>query len=146
MCALLYSSGTTGLPKGVMLSHLNITSNCEMLNAKVPERKLILPTTNDFQDVLPSVLPFYHIYGFTASLISKLSLGCKIVTLSKFDPMVFLTTLVEHKATSLLLVPPILLFLANSDKITKNHLNYVRSVASAGAPLGAADADRFKKM
>lgn len=146
MCTLLYSSGTTGLPKAVMLTHLNLTSNCEMLHAKLPERRLILPTTNDFQDVLPSVLPFFHIYGFTVSLLSKLSLGCKIVTLPKFDPSTFLNSLIEHKATFLSLVPPIVLFLGSSDKVTKNHLNYVRMVACAGAPLGAADADRFKAM
>lgn len=143
---MLYSSGTTGLPKAVMLSHLNITSNCEMLNAKLPERTLLLPTTNDFQDVVPSVLPFYHIYGFTVSVLSKLSLGNKIVTLPKFDPMTFLNSLIEHKATFLALVPPIVLFLGSSDKVTKKHLNYVRMVASAGAPLGASDAERFKKM
>lgn len=145
-CALLSSSGTTGLPKTVMLTHLNLTSNCEMLNAKLPHRTLFLPTTNDFQDVVPSVLPFYHVYGFTVSVLSKLSLGCKIVTLPKFDPATFLNSLIVHKATFLTLVPPIVLFLGSSDKVTKNHLKYVRMLACAGAPLGASDAERFKKM
>ncbi|KAJ6636980.1 4-coumarate--CoA ligase 4, partial [Pseudolycoriella hygida] len=145
MSTLLFSSGTTGLPKGVMLSHLNITTNCEMLNAKLPERTLLQPTTNDFQEVLPSVLPFHHIYGYTVSLLAKLSLGCKVVTLPKFDPSTFLNSLIEHKATILNLVPPIVLFLGGSDKVSEDHLKYVRMVASAGAPLGASDADRFKK-
>lgn len=57
-----------------------------MLDAKLPDKRLMLPTTNDFQDVLPSVLPFFHIYGLTVSLISKLALGCKIVSLPKFEP------------------------------------------------------------
>lgn len=83
---LPYSSGTTGMPKGVMLTHMNITCNCEQLDAKLPDKRLTLPTTNDFQEVLPSVLPFFHIYGLVVSLISKLSLGCKIVSLPKFDP------------------------------------------------------------
>lgn len=83
---LPYSSGTTGLPKGVMLTHLNITSNCEMLDVKLPDKRLMLPTTNDFQEVLPSVLPFFHIYGLVVSLVSKLALGCKIVSLPKFEP------------------------------------------------------------
>lgn len=142
---LPFSSGTTGLPKGVMLSHLNMTSNCEQLDAKLPEKRLMLPTTNDFQDVLPSVLPFFHIYGLMVSLISKLALGCKIVTLPKFEPEGFLTTLAEHKATYLNLVPPIVLFLANSNKTEARHLEHVRTVMSGAAPLGASDVERFHK-
>ncbi|KAJ6633242.1 4-coumarate--CoA ligase 1 [Pseudolycoriella hygida] len=142
---LPYSSGTTGLPKGVMLSHLNITSNCEMLDSKLPDRRLMLPTTNDFQDVLPSVLPFFHIYGLVVSLISKLALGCKVVSLPKFDPDGFLTTLAEHKATYLNLVPPIVLFLANNDKATKRHLENVRTIMCGAAPLGASDIERFQQ-
>ncbi|XP_037036724.1 4-coumarate--CoA ligase 1-like [Bradysia coprophila] len=142
---LPFSSGTTGLPKGVMLSHLNITSNCEQLDAKLPDKRLMLPTTNDFQDVLPSVLPFFHIYGLVVSLISKLALGCKIVALPKFEPEGFLTTLAEHKATYLNLVPPIVLFLANSDKTAKRHLEHVRTIMSGAAPLGASDVERFHK-
>lgn len=127
-----------------MLTHLNVISNCEMIDAKIPEKRLMLPTTNDFQDVLPSVLPFFHIYGLVVSLISKLSLGCKIVSLPKFEPSGFLTTLVEHKATFLNLVPPIVLFLANNDKATKRHLEHVRTIMSGAAPLGASDVERFK--
>lgn len=129
-----------------MLTHLNLTSNCEMLNAKLPERRTAEETTNDFQEVLPSVLPFYHIYGFTFSVLSKLSLGCKVVTLPKFEPLTFLNSLIEHKATILAIVPPIMLFLGGSDKVTKKHLSHVRTVICAGAPLGASDAERFKKM
>lgn len=147
-----------------MLSHLNMTSNCEQLDAKLPDKRLMLPTTNDFQDVLPSVLPFFHIYGLMVSLVSKLALGCKIVALPKFEPEGevsrineshfgftndknsfpgFLTTLAEHKATYLNLVPPIVLFLANSNKTEKRHLEHVRTIMSGAAPLGASDVERF---
>lgn len=61
---LPYSSGTTGMAKGVELTHRNIISNCEMLDQNVGEEKLILETTNSYQDVLPCVLPFFHIYGW----------------------------------------------------------------------------------
>lgn len=104
---LPYSSGTTGLPKGVMLSHNNISVNCEMLNVKLPDTPILLPTTRDFQEVSPSVLPFFHIYGFTVLLMSKLSLGTKIVTLPQFKPDTFLKSITDHKATMLHLVPPI---------------------------------------
>lgn len=57
----------------------------------------------------------------------------------------FLTTLAEHKATYLNLVPPIVLFLANSDKATSRHLENVRTIMSGAAPLGASDIERFQK-
>lgn len=129
-----------------MLTHSNLTSNCEMMNAKLPERTSIEPTTNDYQAVLPSILPFHHVYGFTYSVLSKLSLGCKIVSLPKFDPSTFLNSLIEHKATVLALVPPIVLFLTSSDKVTKPHLSHARLIVCAGAPLGSSDAEKLKKM
>lgn len=63
MAVLPFSSGTTGLPKGVMLSHNNIGVNCEQISVKFGEYPIVLPTTNEFQEVSPSVLPFFHIYG-----------------------------------------------------------------------------------
>lgn len=63
-------------------------------------------TNSNFQDVLPCVLPFFHIYGLTLTLLSKIVLGCKLVTLPKFAPDTFLNSLDEHKATVLHLVPP----------------------------------------
>lgn len=143
ICVLPFSSGTSGLPKGVMLTHNNITANCEMLDVNLPIHKLTLPTTNDFQDVFPCVLPMFHIYAFTIILISKLSLGCKIVTLSKFDPFDFLSMLAEHRATFLFLVPPLILFLANTEHLRPHHLKYVRTITSGAAPLGALDVQRL---
>lgn len=103
---LPYSSGTTGLPKGVMLSHENIIINSLQVGVPLPETPLVRQTTNDNQDVIPCVLPFFHIYGFTITLLSKLALGTKIVTLPAFQPDTFLKTLVEFKGTLLHLVPP----------------------------------------
>lgn len=128
-----------------MLTHNNISANCEMIDVPIPHERLILPTTNDFQDTLPSVLPFFHIYGFTVSLIAKLALGCKIVTLPKFEPDSFLSTLIEHKATFLNLVPPLVLFLANDKRATAQHMDPVRTVMCGAAPIGALDAIRLKE-
>lgn len=107
MTVLPYSSGTTGLPKGVMLSHANLVSNCEGMDVNLPYDRLIIPTTNEHQDVLPCFLPFYHAYGLIIIMLSKLALGTKIVSIPKFDVDQFLRITKEQKATFLHLVPPV---------------------------------------
>lgn len=104
---LPYSSGTTGLPKGVMLSHANITGNCEQISTGLITEPIIMPTTETFQDVCPAVLPFFHIYAFTCLMASKMAKGAKVVTLTKFSPDTFLRAMVAEKSTVLYLVPPI---------------------------------------
>ena len=142
---LPFSSGTSALPKGVMLSHRNVTSVCEMSDANIPDEPITLPTTNDFQDVLPCVVPMYHIYGLVILLISKLSLGCKVVTLPKFSPKTYLNCITEHKATVLYVAPPLAIFLGNSDLVTSRHLETVRTISTGAAPLGILDIERIKE-
>lgn len=103
---LPYSSGTTGLPKGVMLSHDNIIINSLQVGVPLPDTPLVRETTDTNQDVIPCILPFFHIYGFTITLLSKLAMGTKIVTLPAFQPDTFLKAIVEFKGTLLHLVPP----------------------------------------
>ncbi|XP_055636647.1 uncharacterized protein LOC129775675 [Toxorhynchites rutilus septentrionalis] len=140
---LPYSSGTTGLPKGVELTHTNIICNSEMLITKTGEECIIRPTTDTFQDVLPCVLPFFHIYGLTVTMISKLVRGTKLVTLPAFRPDTFLASLTEHKGSVLHLVPPIILFLSNAEMVKPEHLVSVRNIFSGAAPMGASDAERL---
>nr|XP_049462950.1 uncharacterized protein LOC120951659 [Anopheles coluzzii] len=140
---LPYSSGTTGMPKGVELTHLNIVSNSEMLAVKAGNGTVVLPTTDTFQDVLPCVLPFFHIYGLTVTMISKLRQGCKLVTLPNFKPDTFLNALAEHKGTVLHLVPPIIIFLGHHDGVKPRHTDSIRNVFSGAAPMGTPDAERF---
>lgn len=143
-CAFLpFSSGTTGLPKGVMLSHNNIIANCLQINCPLPVERIVRPTTADHQDVLPSVLPYFHIYGFTVLLASKLALGCKAVTLRQFAPDTFLKSLVHHRGTLVHLVPPIVNFLAGHPSVKAEHLQYVRSALCGAAPISESDVDRF---
>lgn len=144
VCVLPFSSGTTGLPKGVQLTHNNLTANCEMMDIPLPDQRMMLPTTNDYQDVVPCVLPFYHVYGFSFLLMSKLALGCKIVTLPRFEPATFLTALAEHKATFVAVVPPLLLFLANDERVSGRHLSNVRQMMCGAAASAECDTDRLR--
>lgn len=101
MVMLPFSSGTTGLPKGVILSHNNISSNCEMVQA------ILEVDCTKKQEVLPAVLPFFHIYGFTVIMLSRLGQGAKLVTLPQFKPEDLMKALYEYKSTMLNFVPPI---------------------------------------
>lgn len=78
-----------------------------MINSDPGNGAISNPAIGDYQDILPCVLPFFHIYGLTATMISKLAYGCKIIALPKFTPELYMATLEKHAATVLYLVPPI---------------------------------------
>lgn len=98
------SSGTTGLPKAVLLSHNNITSNIEQVTVPFPHNPIVRETDASYQDVMPCILPFFHIYGF--ALMLMLSRGVKLVTLRRFSPDTFVRSLTEHKGSVLNVAPP----------------------------------------
>ncbi|KAH8343576.1 uncharacterized protein pdgy [Drosophila kikkawai] len=136
---LPFSSGTTGLPKGVMLSHNNITSNCEQVQVSLP-----LDLTGP-QETLPAVLPFFHIYGLTVVMLSKLGQGCRLATMPCFKPDDFMRSLDQYKGSILNLVPPIALFMINHPKMTQETAPYLKIVMSGAAPIGQHDVERFLK-
>lgn len=90
-----------------MLSHNNIVVNCEQFHVPLPDTPLIPETTTNYQAVCPAVLPFFHIYGFTVCLMSKLKLRTKIISLPKFNPETFMKAVIVDKGSILHLVPPI---------------------------------------
>ncbi len=125
---LPYSSGTTGLPKGVMLTHHNLTSNLAQLEARA-----------DFGDdeVAIAVLPFFHIYGMEVLLNGALYLGGTLVTMPRFDLEQFLGLIQSHRVTRAYLVPPIILALAKHPMVDGYDLSSLRQVVSGAAPLSA---------
>ena len=132
LVALPYSSGTTGLPKGVMLSHYNLVAElCSVTG--VTDTALITP-----QDTVLAFLPFFHIYGIVAFLNLALYQGATVVTMPRFDLEQYLQLVQKHGVTILHVVPPIVLALAKHPIVANFDLSKVRGAFSAAAPLGDA--------
>ena len=138
LAALPYSSGTTGLPKGVMLTHRNLVAN---IAQTMPVERL------EDGETTVGVLPFYHIYGMTIILSMALRCGATVVTMPKFEMEDFCALVEEHGIESGYLVPPIILGLANSPVVDTYDLSSFDYITSGAAPLGkdvaAACADRL---
>jgi acyl-CoA synthetase (AMP-forming)/AMP-acid ligase II len=129
---LPYSSGTTGLPKGVMLTHTNLVTTVRQVN-----RGLRLTR----QDTVLAVAPFFHIMGFMATLAAPLASGATVVSMPRFDLEGFLTLVQRHRVTVLVVPPPVMAALAGHPLVDGYDLSSVELIVSGGAPL-AADLQR----
>ncbi len=127
LAVLPYSSGTTGLPKGVMLTHRNLVANILQTNTAMPMRD---------DDVMIGVLPFFHIYGMTVIMNMGLMVGATIVTMPRFDLDEFLGLIEDRGVTAAYVVPPIALALAKHPAVDEHDLSSLRMVMSGAAPLG----------
>lgn len=110
-----------------MLSHKNIVSNCVALRGE--ELKIASDSIGGHQDILPCVLPFFHVYGLVVTLFSKLAQGCKLISLPRFQPDTFLDAMEKYQGNVLHLVPPISKFssILNLFMIFFQSLNYIFS-------------------
>jgi acyl-CoA synthetase (AMP-forming)/AMP-acid ligase II len=126
LVTLPYSSGTTGLPKGVMLTHRNLVAN-------VAQCLPLLKTGADERII--AVLPFFHIYGLTVLMNQGLALGGTVVTLPRFELEDFLRTIQEYKITRAFVAPPILLALAKHPLVDQYDLSSLTAILSGAAPL-----------
>jgi acyl-CoA synthetase (AMP-forming)/AMP-acid ligase II len=136
LAVLPYSSGTTGLPKGVMLSHSNLVSNLCQIQAAYriePGERLI------------GVLPFFHIYGMVVIMNQGLRAGATVVTMPRFDLEQFVGLIEEHAVTRAYVVPPIALALAKHPALEGRDLGSLKMIMSGAAPLGGELADRVAK-
>lgn len=141
---LPYSSGTTGFPKGVKLSHRHLVTNTLQVLSE-PKLSGTVKASSDFQEVLLAVLPFYHIYGLLSLAIASLHQGSKVVTIPKFDPALFLSSISKHKVTALYLVPPLIQFIGSNPEVKRSQLESLKTVNNGAAPIGPNDVERLLK-
>ncbi|EME62336.1 MULTISPECIES: AMP-binding protein [Rhodococcus] len=129
LAVLPYSSGTTGRPKGVMLTHTNLVANVCQIKS---------PIRIEPDDRILAVLPFFHIYGMTVLLNAALVNRASLVTMPKFDLPEFLRIVSEQKCTYVFIAPPVAVALAKHPLVDQYDLSSVHTVFSGAAPLDRA--------
>lgn len=126
VAVLPYSSGTTGFPKGVMLTHRNLVAMLSQLRAT---------DSSTLDDTMVCVVPMYHLYGLHVVVNQGLAQGATIVTLPRYELEQFLQTLERYKVTIAPLVPPLVLALARATEIDGHSLAALRLIHCGAAPL-----------
>ena len=133
---ILHSSGSTGFPKGVQLTHRNMTANVLQTILGVPlgehERVLAVP-------------PFHHAFGLIMVLNASLAQGATIVTMPRFEPEAYLRAIQDHRITRLYVVPTIAVLLARSPLVDRYDLSSLRQIVSGGAALDPAVARQCRQ-
>ena len=124
--ALPYSSGTTGLAKGVMLTHRNLVANVLQAEQRIHLR--------EGERVL-GVMPFYHIYGMTVIMNLALHAGATVVTMPRFELETFLRVMQDYRVARAFVAPPIVVALAKHPLVDKFDLSAVTHLFSGAAPL-----------
>jgi acyl-CoA synthetase (AMP-forming)/AMP-acid ligase II len=128
LAVLPYSSGTTGNPKGVMLTHRNLVANVAQIR---PLHGMVA------DDAVLAVLPFFHIYGMTVLLNAALHARARLVIMPSFDLGEFLGNIQNHKCTVAFIAPPVAVALAKHPLIDEYDLSSLNTVMCGAAPLDA---------
>ncbi|OXA62362.1 4-coumarate--CoA ligase 2 [Folsomia candida] len=139
---LPYSSGTTGTPKGVELTHSTFTTN--LMQITYPGYRL-----SEFfdggapQDRMFALLPFFHMYGLQIIMANSLYQGGHTLCFPKFEPASFIKGIKHHRPTVLHLVTPLISFLCQCPEITEEDLKHTRGTIAGAAPIGKTLIERF---
>lgn len=136
---LQYTGGTTGFPKGVMLSHQNLVANAKMCEAWIYKMK-------KGEDIVLGVLPFFHVYGMTAVMNISILTAAKMILLPKFDAGEVLKTIHKLKPTVFPGAPTIYIGLLNHPELSKYDLSSIDACISGSAPLPVDVQEKFEKV
>lgn len=139
LALLQYTGGTTGFPKGVMLTHKNLISNasmCEKWLYKIEKG----------EETVMGILPLFHVYGMTTVLILSVMQGNKMVLLPKFDAETALKTIDKQKPTIFPGAPTLYIGLLNHPDISKYDLSSIKACVSGSAPLPVDVQERFERV
>lgn len=139
LALLQYTGGTTGSPKGVMLTHRNLISNATMCDAWLYKSKR-------GEETIMGIIPLFHVYGLTTVLILSVMQGNKMVLLPKFDPEQALKTINKQKPTLFPGAPTLYIGLLNHPDIQKYDLSSIEACLSGSAPLPTEVQEKFERI
>ncbi|WP_373893003.1 long-chain-fatty-acid--CoA ligase [Virgibacillus natechei] len=139
LALLQYTGGTTGSPKGVMLTHYNLIANVQMCGAWLYE-------TKKGEEVVLGVLPFFHVYGMTTVMNMAVMQGSKMILLPNFNAEEVLKTIQKQKPTLFPGAPTIYVGLLSHPKINKYDLSSIQACISGSAPLPVEVQEQFEKI
>lgn len=136
VAAIIYTSGTTGRPKGAMLTHFNLTSNLRSIRQALGSTKT---------EIMLCLLPLFHAFGATVSMLLPLSSGFKVVIMSRFHPHQVLTHIAQERVTFFAGVPPMYAMLSQAEHLEGLDLSSWRLAISGGAALPLEIMRRFEE-
>jgi long-chain acyl-CoA synthetase len=140
VAVLQYTGGTTGTPKGAMLTHYNIFANV------VQSTSLHIPSLRRGDERYLLVIPFFHIYGFTVGLMAGTWLGAMQILIPKYDVDALLNAVRDHRPTYFPAVPTIFISLLNHPKSREYGLDRIRAFNSGSAPLPMEVLEQFEQL
>lgn len=139
LAILQYTGGTTGFPKGVMLTHKNLIANTKMCQAW-------LYKCREGEEIVLGALPFFHVYGMTTVMILSILQASKMVLIPKPDPEVLLKTIQSQRPTMFLGAPTMYIGMLNHPELSKYDLSSIDSCISGSAPLPVEVQEQFERL
>ncbi|NLY40606.1 MAG: long-chain fatty acid--CoA ligase, partial [Desulfovibrionales bacterium] len=139
LALLQYTGGTTGVSKGVMLTHANLVYNAQQCQA-------VLHSIKKEGDVMLGLLPFFHIYGLTVCVNFGTLIGATVVPLAKFEPLTVLKTIDKQRPTIFPCAPSIFIALLQQKNLEKYDLSSVRYCISGSAPMPVPVLEKFNRL